>query len=168
MQITYSLGGVSWTSSKHDGFTVRKPSSITKSPIENHGGDIDAEGKPFYLSQIYWLPKDQFGDTMIGVSANETFGTFTSSAAHPTENWPQPEARGGSLNANGFFEDTFWVKDILGALNPPLVFPQQGALTQDLIQSAPQSYFVGSVTPGQGCLLKTGTILYYIDHANHQ
>lgn len=167
VQITYSLNGLTWSSGMHNGYTVRKPTKIKRLAIQ-HGGDFNAEGKSFYLSKIWYAAEDQYEARFNHVPVNESFGAFGSSAAHPTENWAAPVAKGGTADANGVFPDDIFVIDTLGTLNPTPQIPIQGQLTQDLVQSGPQSYYLGSSDPGKGCLMETGTLKYYIDHADHE
>jgi len=179
IQISYSLHGVTWDSTIHDGYTVLKPYSLTRLSTTN--GSNPNNGDPgttptYYLSQIKWQVRDQLGYPLNNVPLNETFGTFTASPAHPTENWGAPTpftyttySEGGLY---GIFFDNYTVKqvdDVTGVAKiPPIQYTDPNNLSQDLVTSGSQSYYVGSSTFGQGCLLNSGTLSYYVDHADHQ
>jgi len=178
IQIVYSLNGVSWTSPKHDGYTVRKPSSVSRLDYLTGPGTKTPEGA-FYLSQVYWIVLDQFGYNFFpnGVPLHEEFGAFTASTAYPNENWGNPSAYSAntvtttitppfqpSVSYTGTFVDTYQVFSTYPYTRTPA--PDQSKHV--LVESASQSYYVGSQNQGQGCLVNSGTLNYYTDRADHE
>lgn len=166
VQITYTLNGATWTSTRHTGYTVRKPTNLFWSMAE-HGGAIDPVRGTFYLSKITWYVLDQFGVPMPNAPLHETFGAFQSSATYPNENWPPPTAWQGFTDTEGKFSDDLYIFDT-GNRSPSVQIPDPNNLGNGLVQSGAQSYYVGSQQQGQGCLMKSGTLKYYLDHANHE
>jgi hypothetical protein len=166
IQISYSLNGVTWTSPMHSNYTVFKPSTISRLGVMNatqlNPQTLTPDG---YYSRITYKLLDQFNDAMPNTNVNESFGNFTSDFAG--ENWPRPDVFGGPTFADGTFFDNLYIQDPEGIYNPSPQAPGTPLGTTKIFHGS-HNYYAGSTTSGQGCLVGTGTLQYYLDHADQE
>jgi hypothetical protein len=170
VQISYSLNGVTWDSPMHGSYTVLKPSTMARISTSNlpayyYNPNTQTYIPDGYSTEIKYKLFDQLNDEMPSTGVNESFGTFVSDFAG--ENWPTPNATGKITDVNGQFPDTYHVYNLEGTFQPDPQGPSD-PLGTTKVQHGSQAYYAGSSTPGQGCLIETGTLQYYLDHADHE
>lgn len=151
--------------------TVRAPHQLSRrtdlDTNSGRGANCSVSGTQGWRTQVGYEVDDQFGVNTftpdnIEAGINEKLGA--KSALQPN-NWPQP-AQGGSNTASGAFVDNLCVT----GGGAPAPKPPQTPLTNDLIDTIPQTWFAGSSAtppPNQGCQVQTDTINRYIDHGSH-
>lgn len=160
--LTYRRGSAS-SSDKEEGYTSFQPSSTERTRAQHFNNNAG------YMSIIQYLVLDQFLDPLGDIDTHEEFGAFSSSPNYPNENWPAP-SESGVQGTNGLIEDH------LTAANDPNLNPQpqtpnrdaQGNLNNTPVQSGSQTWYAGSTERGKGCPVQTGTVTYYLDHADAQ
>jgi hypothetical protein len=99
---------------------------------------------------------------------NEQFGTW--SLTNSSYNWLHGPATGFRVDASGLWADNvnFWSAPQNCTALPCVPQPYNpGYGPHTLVQYVPQSWFVGSSTPGVGALVQTNTLQRYTDSAWH-
>jgi hypothetical protein len=100
---------------------------------------------------------DQFNNLLSGMSVNEQFSNINE--VEPQWGWSFPP--NGTQNAAGKVTFTDEYCETNSPAMPP---PQQGQPSTREIDSATQTYSLGSATVGQGVPVQTQTLTRYVDH----
>lgn len=161
--ITATANGVT---SQPFAITTRVPKSLASngSPTDTgRGTNCDVSGSAGYQSQIPYKILDQLGATITNAPINEHLPNETPSQ---TNNWPYTQ--GGFLSTDGTFSDFVCVSGFSGA-NPAPTQPQN-PLTNNLVDTISQTWFVGTTDPNSGTpvvRVQSDNILRYTDHGRH-
>jgi hypothetical protein len=125
-----------------------------------------AQGTGFHTF-MKWQILDNFGKPVPqSLPVNESFSNPVQAVAN---NWGPFTPFAGVTHADGTFDDTYAVDDSgaqtsPGCLNPGSANPGAGTL----VQSATQTYRVGSSVSGKGIVIKSGTLKLYRSYARWQ
>ena len=136
------------------------PDGVTDKGV-NTCSDTTGGGTNGYKSQAIYTAQSFFGVTLNNLGVNETFGKDVPDASN---NWPANTPGGLTIPSSDAFADTMCS---VGKTQTPAPLTPQNPLSSEKIVHSPQSWFVGSVTPGTGVEVQTDTQQYYIDHGRH-
>jgi hypothetical protein len=158
VKVEVTLSGVSGKASKV--LAIYAPKSLT------YVGIADVSDAGFgYISRIYYSVQDNLSHTLpYPVEMNESF-TGAVVDDYAGTNWARGPAKGG-MGSPSLFCDM-----IGGQVSPCTPTPQspQTPLGSIKIHHFPGDWYVGSVTPGSGVLVKSGIKWQrYQDHARHE
>jgi hypothetical protein len=108
-----------------------------------------------------WNMVSFFGQNMAGISINENFDNEIN---YQTNNWGDfvPNGSAGVSGVSTFSDNYCFANQT--AAKPPTT-PPQNPLTASPVDSATQSYNVGSNIVGDGFLVQSQTLSRYVDHA---
>ncbi len=146
---------------------VRQPQELVvpEGGVVHYGYGIPPYG---YVTRVTYLLYDNMGEVVPNMPYNEQFGTQTH-GTYEGEDWhfgtPAP---GGVTEADGAFVDEL-SKSPLGLPQPlwpgPLRDPPVD-LSDVEIDSIVQIWRAGSSETGEGCIVQTGVVHRYLDHAD--
>jgi hypothetical protein len=157
-----SAGGDSETTSA--AFTVYAPYKLISTGITgplavSACAPTYAAGNIGWHSIYYWQMFDQFGHALTGMSLNENFSNIVQyQSTNLTYN---PNGSPGVAGQSTFHDDYCYANNTVGKPPPE---PPQNPLTTNKIDSATQTYKLGSGTVGSGVSVQTQTLTRYVDH----
>jgi hypothetical protein len=150
-----------------DRITVRTPRRLrqewTAEPGGCPAGIPGTAGCPGLTSQLNYRIFDNVGGTIVGATVNELFPS-TPIADQPN-NWTGSAITSGSAwrNTNGTFTDTLYK-----CCGTPAPVPPSSAQWGDKVFHQTHEFYVGSATPGHGCLVQRHTLQFYRGTADHE
>jgi len=101
---------------------------------------------------------------LLGLPLHETFGNFSNPGV--VSGWPDPSPTGSSQFNYSAYVFADWIAADGPSWNPAPVYTSSGKpyIYNTLLKYAPQTWRVGSQTPGNGTQVHSGNIKYYRDH----
>ena len=147
--------------------TVRAPHRLRQEWTAEPGGCppglAGSAGCTGLTSEINYRILDNFGGTIVGATVNELFPSAP--VADQPNNWTLSTITSGSAwrNTNGTFTDT-----LFKCCGSPAPVPPADTHWGDKVLHQTHEFYVGSATPGQGCLVQRHTLQYYRGTADHE
>ena len=164
LSLAWTPAGQSQSLSANDTFNVDVPYKLVQfamsgpDAVANCSPNFDP-GEVGWHSQYDWQMMDNFGHALTGMSFNES---FTDIVQYQSTNLSfVPNGGPGMYNASRFNDDYCYANGTVGVPKPQV---PQNPLGNNKIDSATQTYRLGSATVGSGMKVQTQTLTRYVDH----
>jgi len=117
-------------------------------------------GQNGWHAKYTWYMLSKFNRALNGISLNENFSQITSSQTNNLSFTPNGSPGIAGVN---YFSDNYCLANPYGVVKPPPTIPQK-PLGNNLIDSATQTYKVGTDMVGYGVDVQSQTLSRYVDH----